>query len=657
MTHGKLVRHFCERGYLVVAVAKPETVRAGILMRVSSVGQEDNYSLDQQEIDSRDYCIKMGYSVSNNHVWNDGAQKSYTLNRPGLNAAISAIKQSKIDVLVVAKYDRLSRVQWQAAIVFYQIENLYGGKIQSANAQEQFGSDSLGTLLRNIAAFVAERERELIIERTQGGRRSRALDGKIITGPYPSYGYEWADRDARHGKSTYIIDPDSAPIVIRIYQAILSGKGLRTVTAELNDDHIMCPAELHAQHGYSTPARYKGHGRWVKSTVQRIATNPLYTGVYIAFKTHTITENRYDHELGQSRIFTETKKREQGDETMIITPNGAPPIVTEEVFFAVQAALKSRQMESLRNTKYPEEAILRAGIAICGHCNGHMNVATNNDPARMKSGKPRRFTSYRCGNSPTRSSGVHCPAGYPSIGTLAIDRDIWTLIEHLFKDPKRIRTLLDAQRSLLEQDDDSGRDRRESIEGSIAKNDAQIQNATKAVMNATSDETHALWTAKLEELVALNKKLHAIIEEMDGAQEQKNMSLLHLASIEQWSQAFSETFPELTFEEKRQLFHTLRLRVRIFKRGHEPRYIVEFDLAGLRASAIKLDIPAFTDADVRNILLGDASDGASNTNTAEEDIASYRTASVGRNAPAIIRLTSAEISQILSSPTYALALT
>src|SRR5262245_37265678 len=52
--------------------------RAGIVMRVSTLAQEENYSLPDQERHGRDHAQKMGYTVDERHIWNDGAQKSYT---------------------------------------------------------------------------------------------------------------------------------------------------------------------------------------------------------------------------------------------------------------------------------------------------------------------------------------------------------------------------------------------------------------------------------------------------------------------------------------------------------------------------------------------------------------------------------------------------
>jgi site-specific DNA recombinase len=94
-------------------MAESRGINAAIYMRVSSPGQEENYSLPDQLKDSSNYCSEMGYRVSEQHIYNDGAQRSYTLNRPGLDAVRDAIRRGEIQVLVVGKFDRLSRNQLQ----------------------------------------------------------------------------------------------------------------------------------------------------------------------------------------------------------------------------------------------------------------------------------------------------------------------------------------------------------------------------------------------------------------------------------------------------------------------------------------------------------------------------------------------------------------
>jgi DNA invertase Pin-like site-specific DNA recombinase len=570
-------------------------------MRVSSLAQEEGYSLQDQEEHCRAHGCHRGYRIHDRHVWNDGAQKSYTLNRPGLNAAIEAIKQGEISVLLVGKYDRLSRVQWQAAIAIHQIEHLYGGRVESASEREQFDRDSTGTLLRNIAAFVAERERESIIERTQGGRKARARDGKIISGPYPTYGYEWLDRDAKRGKSRYVIDEAAAQIVRRIYHATLLGHAVRSIARQLNNDGVLPPAEHHARNGYPIPGNYTGHGKWTATTIDRILTNTIYKGEYVAYRTITSAEHRFDPAQGQSRLFVETKKRPVDDPDRIVNYHAAPAIIDPTTWEQAQEALRQHSIESARHATHARTYLLRGGFAVCGYCGRNLSALTQKASVRKNGERRKGFSTYTCNGSRSVPGTPLCSAKWLSIGTNILDNAVWLVIEYLFRDPKRIRTILDYQEANLRHKVDLAADRKRSLQEVLESTANQLKNATQAVLHASSDETHAMWAAKVEQLTALRRNYAEDLAKVEKATTAQTMSLDHLATIEQWVGVIGESISEMSLEERRQLLHSLNLRVRVFSHGETPRYIIEFDISHLRQPLRDLDLFEYTDIDVERI--------------------------------------------------------
>ncbi len=197
--------------------------RAAIYLRVSTPGQEEGYSLPEQERDALGFASEMGALIREEHIINDGWQRSYTLNRPGIHRLRELFRMREIDLLIVPKYDRLSRSQMQQAALLYEIEQLRGGKVVSAHPSERYDDSAEGRLLRSIGAYRAEKEREDIIWRTQGGRRARARDGKIIPARVPLYGYCWADPLVRHGKTRLVPDPLTVPTVRRIFTEAVAG--------------------------------------------------------------------------------------------------------------------------------------------------------------------------------------------------------------------------------------------------------------------------------------------------------------------------------------------------------------------------------------------------------------------------------------------------
>jgi DNA invertase Pin-like site-specific DNA recombinase len=136
----------------------PQTNHATIYCRVSSAGQEDGYSLDTQEAACRRWCAERGLagvSVAR-EVWS-GAER----HRPELDALLDRLLPGEI-VLAYA-LDRLSRSQIDTAILIDRIE---ASGATLALVTENFEQTATGTFLRNAKSFVAEFERETILERT-----------------------------------------------------------------------------------------------------------------------------------------------------------------------------------------------------------------------------------------------------------------------------------------------------------------------------------------------------------------------------------------------------------------------------------------------------------------------------------------------------------
>src|SRR5215208_631124 len=91
--------------------------RVHIYCRVSSAGQEDNYSLDMQEAACRAWAADRGLPVASvaREVFSSGE-----LHRPQLNAMIARLAPA--DILLAHKPDRLSRHQKHPHILEYLIE-------------------------------------------------------------------------------------------------------------------------------------------------------------------------------------------------------------------------------------------------------------------------------------------------------------------------------------------------------------------------------------------------------------------------------------------------------------------------------------------------------------------------------------------------------
>src|SRR5688572_11056942 len=203
--------------------------RAHIYCRVSSAGQKDGYSLDTQERACRDFAAQRGLAVASvaREVWSGGDR-----HRPELDAMLGRLGRG--DTFIAYALDRLSRDQVDTAIL---IDHIEGAGATMALVTEDFENSATGTFLRGAKAFAAELELEKIAERTQRGRRARVASGKPLVGRKAPYGYLWADDE----KTRLDLDPETAPVVRRLFDWALADISLRETVKRLADLGIPSP--------------------------------------------------------------------------------------------------------------------------------------------------------------------------------------------------------------------------------------------------------------------------------------------------------------------------------------------------------------------------------------------------------------------------------
>ena len=151
-----------------------------IYCRVSRDPQEDNTSLDEQETACRAYCRDHGLIVGQVH------RETFTgykfRERKQLEAMRRRYREGKIQGVVIRTLDRLSRHQTHIAVLMEEMEHY---RVMLYCVKEVIDDTTKGKFARNTLAFVAEMEREKIMDRTFSGRISKAQDGKVPVGQVP----------------------------------------------------------------------------------------------------------------------------------------------------------------------------------------------------------------------------------------------------------------------------------------------------------------------------------------------------------------------------------------------------------------------------------------------------------------------------------------
>ncbi|MDP9365235.1 MAG: recombinase family protein, partial [Chloroflexota bacterium] len=362
-------------------------MRVAVYCRVSTAGQEDNSSLETQEAACRAHAAERGWVVAD--VYREVYSGAALFERPELGRLREALRAGGVGVVLAHALDRVSRDQAHLGFLLSEWDHL-GVRLELVT--EDFADTPEGRLLQSVRGFVAEMERLKIAERTRRGVRARVEGGRPIPGQKAPFGYRWRDQ----AKSGYVLDPETAPVVRRIFEAVLRGETFRSIAMALTAA------------GTPTPT---GRGRrWEVSSLHGILTNPVYAGRPAAYRT------RQERRKGKVRVLARPTAH------WVPLPAGtAPAILTEAEFEAVQARLERNKAAAPRNNADPEATLLRCGIARCGYCGYPLSITKRAGRAHL----------YRC--HPVGRDRHGCP----SFGIMApiLDEAVWRRVEAVLTRP------------------------------------------------------------------------------------------------------------------------------------------------------------------------------------------------------------------------------
>jgi site-specific DNA recombinase len=496
--------------------------RAVIYCRVSTVKQEDNTSLDTQEQGARAYCERAGYSVI--AVLKD-VHTGADMDRPGLRRAMDAIRQGTADVLVVHALDRLARDMTHQAVIFHQVEEQYKGAIELVTEQ-QLDRSAQGQMLRAILAGFAAMEREKIKERMERGKRARAESGVIMPGCRPLYGYLWAGEK----RTAFIPDPETAPIVQRMFREMAGGGTLTSIARGLQAD------------GIPTPTQYRTGGkrgaRWLTSTVHQLLTNPAYKGEHATY--------RYTHN---------SKLREMGDPARVpVSASVCPPLVDVALWERAQRQSAINRISSTRNNRSPETSLLARGFVFCAHCGNPMHVAKGGN---KKSGT---FIYYACRRAPTLKHVFANICEYRTrINSKELDALVWGRVQALLQHPEAVKAAIEEMRARESERHAEMQERLAAIDELIEKHQARRAKLLRSLEELDDDASKEI-APRIKEL---GQQIQALQSERATIQQALDASRFNITAEKVLVDAD-------TWESKRKILQDLGVYVAVWAKGHSP---------------------------------------------------------------------------------------
>src|ERR1700724_1520808 len=200
------------------------TMRAIGYARVSTDKQADHgVSLEAQETKIRAMATVQGAVVIELIV--DGGESAKDLKRPGMERLLTLVDDRKVDTVIIAKLDRLTRSVKDLAELLERFQRR-GVSLVSVAESLDTGS-AAGRLVINIMTAVSQWEREAIGERTRDALRHKRSNGERVGNI--EFGYRLSP-DRLHLEP----NPTEQRALAEIRELRRQGHTLRGIAATLN---------------------------------------------------------------------------------------------------------------------------------------------------------------------------------------------------------------------------------------------------------------------------------------------------------------------------------------------------------------------------------------------------------------------------------------
>lgn len=283
----------------------------------------------------------------------DDGRSGTNLDRPGMRAMLDAARRHEIDCIIVKDFSRFARDYIESGRYLEQVFPALGIRFISVNDcydSYDFPYGTAGNINNGLLNLINEMYSRDLSQKSKAAKRLYAQRGQCISA-YPVYGYLKSPEDKR----TWIPDPETAPVVQRMFNWYAEGLTSTEIAKRLNEDGIPTPAQHKRALGSKRQLwnSERTDNFWRATTIGKILRDERYTGKLVALKT-TLSELGNIHSA---------KAIEKDD--WVIVPGAFEAIISQEIFDQVQAKL-----ETVRPTRKlgPMKRRLFSRKLRCGHC-------------------------------------------------------------------------------------------------------------------------------------------------------------------------------------------------------------------------------------------------------------------------------------------------
>ena len=344
------------------------TAKSTILYsRLSKEDERENESLsiENQKRYLEEYAQRHGLT-NIVHLVDDGWSGT-RWDRPAFMQMMDMIENGNVGQICIKDMSRLGRDHLRVGLFLEQLRDNGIRLIAAAESIDTAKGEDDFMPFRNLFAEWHARDTS---RKIRAINETRTKSGKRVSGAIP-YGYLHSN-----DRQSWILDEEVVPIVKRIFQSVIEGKGVQNIAAELSKENILTPTAHWTKLGAGMPGKPTTNPtRWSPSCIVALLKKEEYMGWKVLNK--TIKENY------------KMKKREPNPDKLIFK-DAHPAIVDEEMWTVVQRLRETKRMRmSAHGPRNP-----LTGVLFCADC-GYKMYHKQGRTGRRKPHNEYVCTSYR----------------------------------------------------------------------------------------------------------------------------------------------------------------------------------------------------------------------------------------------------------------------
>ncbi len=345
----------------------------------------ESNSIENQKHILQKYAEENGFENTKFYV--DDGVSGVSFDRPSFNQMMEDIESGKVGTVITKDLSRIGRDHVQVGM-------LTETKLPSMGVRFIAVNDGYDTADPNSNALAIAPFYNIINEfwvrqtsqKVRASYKAKAERGEWV-GTKAPYGYM---KDPAAPAKHLVPDPETAPVVMMIFDLCAQGKKISEIAEELKQRKIPTPSYYYfLKHGKKIAAFSEEYPyTWAVRTIADILGNSVYIGYTQALKTEVLS-------------YKVKKRLKNSEDKQIITPDTHEAIIDQETWEIVSQIRSNRK----RVTKSGYRSIF-SGLAYCADCGAKLTLKSGSGKKtehhyflcssyRSKKGRPCTIHSIR----------------------------------------------------------------------------------------------------------------------------------------------------------------------------------------------------------------------------------------------------------------------